>query len=136
MVNIDFLQRLKDHMEGLLYTPPTVSIGLYNESGNSVAIRPSPANINERHMNKGKIYPFNVQILVHNRENDVAYSTIEKLFNEYDNISNGAITSSDGSFDLISVNFTTTPNFVQKSSYGYLWTAIFQAELYIIGGNK
>ncbi|WP_077623840.1 phage tail terminator protein [Sediminibacillus massiliensis] len=128
---MDFLERLKAYTEGLSYTPPTVGIGLYKEDGNSIALRPSPANISERYMEKSKIYPFSFQLLVHHRDNLEAYRMIEQLLSEYENLSNGAITSSDGSFQLVSFQCTTTPNFVQKTSYGALWTAMFEAELYI-----
>lgn len=129
---MDFLNRLKAHMEGLAFTPSTINIGLYNENGNSIAIRPSPSNISDRYMSKGYIYPFSFQVLVHHNKNTEAYGMIEKLRSEYENLSNGAITSGDGSFVLVSMQCTTTPNFVQKTSYGTLWTAIFNAELEII----
>ncbi|GAQ18034.1 minor capsid protein from bacteriophage [Oceanobacillus picturae] len=128
---MDFLHALKGFTEGLAYTPSTVGIGLYQENQNSIALRPSPANINERYMEKSKIYPFNFQLLVHHNDNMAAYEMIERLQTEYENLSNEAITSSDGSFHLVSFQCTTTPNFVQKTGYGTLWTAIFTAELYV-----
>ncbi|MGJ9460287.1 phage tail terminator protein [Oceanobacillus sp. CF4.6] len=132
---MDFLDRLKEYQEGLPFTPSIIQIGLYKEDGNSVAIRPAPSNINERYMEEGKIYPFSFQMLVHNQSNVFAYDSLNQLTSQLDNLSNGAITSSDGSFNLISMQCTTTPNFVQKTSYGVLWTAIYNAELYIKGGN-
>ncbi|GAA5417922.1 hypothetical protein Pryu01_03000 [Paraliobacillus ryukyuensis] len=128
---MDFLIRLKSHMEGLAFTPSTINIGLYNKNGNSVAIRPSPNNINERYMSKGYIYPFSFQLLVHHKDNTIGYNEIEQLRSTYENLTNGAITSGDGSFNLVSMQCTTTPNFVQETSYGVLWTAIFNAELEI-----
>lgn len=135
---IDFLERLKEFTEGLSYTPSTIEIGLYKENGNSIAIRPSPSSINVRYMEKGKIYPYNFQLLVHmdGSNNLVAYQTAQKLVSEYENLNSGAITSSDGSFDLVTMQCTTTPNFVEKTSFGVLWTALFNAELYIKGGNE
>jgi len=60
-----------------------------------------------------------------------AYEMTEQIRSELDDLPSGAITSSDGSFNLVSFQCTTTPNFVQKTGYGTLWTAIFTAELYI-----
>lgn len=131
VVIIDFLNKLKNYTESLSYTPSVIHIGTYREDGNSIAIRPSPSNISERYMTKGKIYPFSFQILVHNKDNMFAYNTIDQLFSEYENLSSGAITSGNGSFSLVSMQCTTTPNFVQKTSFGVLWTAIFEAELLI-----
>lgn len=135
---IDFLERLKDYTEGLPYTPSTIEVGLYKENGNSIAIRPTPSSINVRYMEKGKMYPYSFQLLIHmdGSQNLMAYQTIQKLTSEFENLSSGAITSSDGSFNLVSMQCTTTPNFVQKTSYGVLYTALFEAELYIKGGNE
>lgn len=135
---IDFIERLKEFTEGLSYTPSTIEIGLYNENQNSIAIRPTPSSINDRYMEKGKIYPYNFQVLVHmdGSNNLLAYQTIEKLVSEYENLSRGAITSNDGSFNLVTIQCSTTPNLVQKTSFGVLYTAIFNAELYIKGGNE
>ncbi|MCT1577950.1 minor capsid protein [Oceanobacillus kimchii] len=127
---MDFLERLKAYTEHLTYTPSVIEIGTYQENGNSIAIRPSPANINDRYMDKNKIYPFQFQLLVHHRENLEAYRMIHQLESQYENLSNRAITSSDGSFKLVSFQCVTTPSYVQKTSYGTLWSALFQAELY------
>ncbi|SEP56854.1 bacteriophage minor capsid protein [Virgibacillus subterraneus] len=132
---MDFLSRLKEHIEGLSFTPSVAEIGLYREDGDSLAIRPAPSNIESRYMEKSKVYPFSFQVLMHNRNNFVAYETIEELTGKLDNLNSRAILSSDGSFVLVSFHCTTTPNFVQKTSYGVLWTAMFEAELYIQGGN-
>jgi hypothetical protein len=132
---MDFLNKLKEHIEGLPFTPSTVHVGLYDENGNSVAIRPAPSNIDERYMEDGKIYPFSFQILMHHSSNLFAYDSLEQLTSELDNLDPRAITSSNGSFSLVSLQCTTTPNFVEKTSYGTLWTAIYQADLHIKGGN-
>jgi hypothetical protein len=129
---MDFLDRLKEHMEGLQFTPSVIEIGAQNEDGNSVAIRPSPGNIDTRDMSKGKIYPFNFQVLSHHSSSIIAYSLLSKIFDAYDLPKDELIIpSSDGSYSLISCMCTTVPNYVQTTSHGALWSAIFQAELYI-----
>lgn len=132
---MDFLDRLKDKLESYAFTPQKIDIGVYQQDGNSLAIRPSPSSIDERYMERGKIYPYSFQILSHNRNNHVAYETIQELVSRLDGMDARAITSDDGSFVLVSMQCTTTPNFVQKTSYGVLWTCIFEAELYI-GGKQ
>ncbi|OEH53123.1 hypothetical protein AQ616_17745 [Oceanobacillus sp. E9] len=127
---MDFLERLKDYTENLSFTPSIIEIGTYQENDNSIAIRPSPANINDRYMEKSKIYPFQFQLLVHHKSNLEAYRMIHQLESQYENLPSRAITSSDGSFKLVSFQCITTPSYVQKTSYGTLWTALFQAELY------
>ena len=130
---MDFLERLKEHMEGQSFTPSVIEIGTYKADGDSVAIRPSPSNISSRYMAKSKIYSFGFQLLVHHANDLTAYQTLSQLFNLYDlNTNKLGIVSDDNSFALNNVRCTTTPNYVQETSHGVLWTAVFEAELYII----
>ena len=130
---MDFLERLIDYMEGLSFMPSDIKIGLFDENGNSVAIRPMPSAINERYVEQSKIYPYSFQVLVHNKSNFMAYEVSQKLMSVLDMIDEGLIQSSNNSFKLVSIRCITTPNFVQKTGYGYLWTMTFEAELFIEG---
>ena len=130
---MDFLERLIDYMEGLSFMPSDIKIGLFDENGNSVAIRPMPSAINERYVEQSKIYPYSFQVLVHNKSNFMAYEVSQKLMSVLDMIDEGLIQSSNNSFKLVSIRCTTTPNFVQKTGYGYLWTMMFEAELFVKG---
>lgn len=131
---MDFLERLKEHIESLLYTPPIISIGMYNKDANSIALRPSPSSINHRDMGKGKVYPFNFQMLIHHENNLQAYNIGQKLLEDLEK-SSDQVTSSNNSYEVITIRNTTAPNFVEETSYGSLWTLIFEAELYIKGGQ-
>lgn len=126
---MDFLQRLKEHMEGLENTPSVIDIGSYNEDGDSIGIRPAPNSISNRYIS-GKIYPFSFQVLVHHKNNMTAYTTLQEILKVYDH-KHVTIPSNDGSYILISIENTTLPNYVETTNYGTLWTAIFNAELYI-----
>jgi hypothetical protein len=129
---LDFLERLKEHMEGLEFTPSVIEIGAQRIDGNSVAIRPSPSNIDTRDMGKGKIYPFNFQVLSHHSSGLVAYNLLNKIFEAYDLPKDDLIvTSNNDSFTLISCMCSTVPNFIETTTHGSLWSAVFQAELYI-----
>lgn len=125
---MDFLERLKEFTESLTYTPSTIEIGLYNEDHNSIALRPSPSNINERYLGKNKIYQYSFQVLIHDTNNYNAYQNTQKLLDEFESMN---IQSLNNSFLLVSCKCTTVPNFVQKTNNGFLWTAIFNAELYM-----
>lgn len=126
---MDFLDRLKDYIDGLQYTPSNTKIGLYSEDGNDIAINPSPSSIDDRYLSKDKVYPFSFQILVHHKNNFTAYQIIQELFSDLDNLVD--IYSENNSFILLDIKCTTTPNFVEETSHGVLYTAIFEAELYI-----
>lgn len=130
---MDFLERLIEYVEGLSFMPSNIKIGLFDENGNSVAIRPMPSAINERYVEQSKIYPYSFQVLVHNKSNLMAYEVSQELMSVLDMIDEGLIQSSNNSFKLVSIRCITTPNFVQKTGYGYLWTMTFEAELFIEG---
>lgn len=130
---MDFLERLIEYVEGLSFMPSNIKIGLFDENGNSVAIRPMPSSLNERYVEQSKIYQYSFQVLVHNKSNLIAYEVSQKLMSVLDMIDEGLIQSSNNSFKLVSIRCTTTPNFVQKTGYGYLWTMMFEAELFVKG---
>lgn len=132
---MDFLHRLKEHMEGLTSTPSTIRVGSHTHETPSVAIKPSPSNIRDRDLSKGKEYPFSFQLLVHDTNHYTAYNLIMDLFNEYDGINISSIVSSDNSFALTNIACTTLPNHVEDTNKGTLYTAMFEAQLYIQGGN-
>lgn len=132
---MDFLDRLIDYLSNSL-PMPTIKVGLYEENGQSVAIRPMPSAINERYIEKSKVYPYAFQVLVHNKSNAAARMTAQQFFDELDFMDKTKIESGNESFELLAVRCTTTPNFVQKTSYGHLWTVSFEAELYLRGDGQ
>jgi len=129
---MDFLDRLKELVEGYSFTPFVIEIGTYKEDGDSIAIVPTPSNISTRYMEKGKVYSFSFQVLVHHGNNLTAYDTINRLNNELDGTK--GIVSANNSFSLISLFCTTTPNYIQETVHGTLWTALFNADIYLQGG--
>ena len=128
---MDFLNRLKEYLEGLPFTPSVIRIGTFDENTDSIALRLSPGSINDRDLESGKVYNFSFQILVHKKNHLVAYETIMKIMNELDNIDKSKINTDESKYYLILIECTTTPNYVQKTNYGELYTAIFNAELYV-----
>lgn len=130
-MDLDFLDRLKEFLEESTSVSVPISIGTYKENGHDIAIRPSPSNIDVRYMDKNKVYEFGFQILVHHRDNMTAYREIERIRATLENLSSDSITSNNGSFKLITMQCTTTPNYVQKTNHGVLWTALFVAEIHI-----
>lgn len=131
---MDFLERLKEYIELREYTPQTILIGSHDNK-DSVAIRPTPGAIDERYMEAGKIYDFNFQVLCHSRNNLLGYETINKLTSDFENLRANDIISETDTFTLVTMSCQTTPNYVEETNHGVLWTAIFTAELYIRGGK-
>jgi len=131
---VDFQDRLKENLEGLSYTPPKIRIGLFDKDRNSISIKPIPSSGIGRYI-KGKTYNYSFQLNVHYESNYTAYETIMKLYKHLEEVALKEIISKDNSFALINIECTTVPNFVQETEYGTLYTAIFNAELYIQGGR-
>ncbi|WP_338788811.1 minor capsid protein [Metabacillus sp. FJAT-53654] len=100
--------------------------------GSSIAIRESPSSIANRYMNSGKTFNFQFQILVKDPSVINTRKIINDIFKKLDGLSNGAITSADGSFSFTKCECTTSPNFVEKTEQNYyIYTALFNAELEI-----
>lgn len=132
---MDFLEVLKEKLESLSFTPPIINIGSYNTGKNSVAIRPTPSSIDTRFLDEGKIYPYTFQLLVHHSDNFQANTMIHLLMQELDGLGKDYLLSKNGSFQQLSIWNYTTPNHVEVTSHGDLWTALFEAELYIEGNE-
>lgn len=133
---MDFLQMLKRKVESFSYTPPVALIGAYDTSRDSIALRPTPSDMQTRYINDDKVYPYSFQILVHHKNSMSAYDLAMKLQNEFEKSKKDFIKSDDNSFTLINISVTTTVNHVERTGYGDLWTAIFVAELIIKGDDQ
>lgn len=132
---MDFLHRLKEFTQNLEVTPPVIRIGSHTNTPVSVAIRPSPSAPIDRHLDRGKVYPFAFQLLVFDTNHFTCYELIQAITKEYESLSTRSIVSSDNSFSLISFQCTTVPNHVEDRNEGVLYSALFEAELYIQGGS-
>lgn len=128
---MDFAERLKEYLESLESTPSTIGMGKYNEDDDySVAIIITPSSYS-RYI-KGKIYPFNFQISVHSKNNYLAYVKSQEINSSLENLNKQSIVSKNNSFALISMQCTTTPNYVSETSKGILYAGLYTAEIYII----
>ncbi|MBO1515604.1 minor capsid protein [Metabacillus bambusae] len=104
-------------------------------SGNSIAIRETPSSVESRYLNADKTINFQFQILVKHDGAMQVRNIINDIFNILDGLSQGVITSANGSFFMSSCECTTLPNFVEQTDQDfYVYTAIFNAELEL-GGN-
>lgn len=130
---MDFLEVLKEKLESLSFTPRIIAIGKYNQNENSMSIVPSPANIDEKYMDKGKIYPFAFDLHVHNKNNLLGYQSSQELMKLLTNANAQTFESKTGSYTLVTLGSLVTPSYVDETQYGVLWTASYEAELYIRG---
>lgn len=128
---MDFLNSAKQYIEQnmTLFRSP-ISAGLLRD-GDDIAIRPTPSTPPTRYMEGSKTINFQFQILVQHASNRIAYDTCQSIEMYLDGLQKGAIASSDGSFTFNKCEVYTTTNFVEKTSKGHIYTAMFQAELLI-----
>ena len=131
---MDFLDRMMDKLETDVELFTFVKRGLLAE-GNSIAVRPIPAPPNITYLNGERIDNYNFQFLVRNNDVLIAEKTIESIC-EYLRTQK-VIESQDNSFTLVKIDVSTMPNWVGMSERNeYEYTALFQAELYINGGQN
>lgn len=128
---MDFIDQAKTYIKQRvpLFTP-FIKVGILGD-GNSIAIRKTPGAPPERYLEGSKtiMYPF--QVLVQHKSNKTSYETTQAIEDALDGLTNGAIVSNDGSFIFNKCDVYSTTNFVEKNSKSYMYTAMFQAELFI-----
>lgn len=128
---MDFLDQMKQYIENnipLFKKPLTVG---QLKDGNDISILPIPSVKPIKNLDMSRNYIFAFQILVRHLDQNVSYATCQQISDKLDKLTNGAVTSGDGSFDFVICEVYTTPNWVEKTPEGHIYTAMFQAELYL-----
>lgn len=128
---MDFFLRLKSYIEDqfTLYKSP-LSVGLLVKP-NDIALRPTPGGEPEKDMDGSRYIQFPFQILTRHENEVLAFDTCQEIALGLDGLRNGAILSANGTYQFITCNLTTTINFVERDSYGGIYTALLEAELYL-----
>ncbi|NPC91221.1 hypothetical protein HOO54_02865 [Bacillus sp. WMMC1349] len=132
---MDFLERIKQYIETNVLFDQALNVGPL-KNGNSMSIRPTSGSQSVKSLDLGRSYTFPFQILVRHQESRTGYKTCQEIANKLDALTNGAVTSHDGSFDFIKCDLYTTPNWVERTPDGDIYTALFQAEIYIKGVSE
>jgi hypothetical protein len=131
---MDFLDRVKSYIEANMdlssFDKPTLSVGLL-KSPNDIAIVPAPNMSPEKLLDLTRVYFFGFQIYARHQDQKRVIETCQTIELLLDGQQNNAILSTNASFDLIKIDCTTTTNFVEQTSEGYAYTALFDAELFI-----
>lgn len=128
---MDFLLRVKEHIENNLSLYSTIALGILLD-GNSIAIRPTPSTPPTRYLEKSKVVTYQFQILTKHSTGITAYNELEEINKLLDDLGPMTIKSNNGSFVFNKCEVYTSPNFVEKSTGGeMIFTALYQAELYI-----
>ena len=131
---MDFLNSVKVYLENELNLfASVIQVGNLLDD-NSIAIRPVPSGPVSLKLNGSKTRTYQFQILTKHSNTRMAYDDLEKINDLLDQ--NKAVTSSDGSFNLINIETYTSPNWVERTDKGqHIFTALYQAELYIKEGE-
>ena len=127
---MDFLDRVKEHIEQNVTLNAPIVFGLLDTVPSSIAIRQIPSLVNDRYVDDEKTFTFAFQVLVKDADHLTAYNTIQNIFSVLDGLGKDAIPSQDGSYAFVKCECYTLPNFVEKTDKDeYIYTAIFYAEL-------
>lgn len=131
---MDFFDRIKAYIEANVdlsaFDKSTLSIGLLKNS-NDIAIVPAPSMSPEKLLDLSRVYFYGFQIYARHQDQRIVIETCQAIELLLDGLQNNAILSSNASFDLIKIDCTTTTNFVEQTSEGYAYTALFDAELFL-----
>lgn len=127
---MDFLERMKEYIEhNISIFKSTLSIGTL-KADEDIALVPVPGTSPTKNLDMKRNYVFPFQILVRHSKERISYTTCQEIADKLGILTNGAVTSGDGSFDFVNCDVYVTPNFVEKTPEGFTYTAMFQAELY------
>lgn len=128
---MDFLDRMKQYIESnMLLFKKTLTVGPLT-SGNDISILAIPSVKPSKNLDMSRNYVFAFQILVRHLDQYKSYTTCQQISDKLDTLTNGAVTSGDGSFTFVKCEVYTTPNWVEQTPEGHIYTAMFQAELYL-----
>lgn len=127
---MDFLNKLMDFIEDELFLDVPVLPGKLEEESQAIAIRPTPAGVDSRYLDKDKTHEFSFQVLSKDPNHMKALKVLYDITGLLDGLSNGAIKSADGSFSFVKCEAYVFPNYVETTEHGEtIYTALFTAEL-------
>lgn len=117
----DFLEAVRTYLQANV--TPIINYGVLNTSASAISIRPTPTGPGQRYM-QGQNTAVNFQILV----KDPMQNKIMETFDTIVSLLDGK-TEIPGVANLVNIELYTSPNFVEKTTSEYIYTAIFSAEL-------
>lgn len=97
----------------------------------TICLRLYPTGPADKYLNGGKIRNVGFQIIARNENQIELIDTLQYIADKLDAMKSDTIVSSNGSFELINCNITTELNFVERDNQGWVYTALFNAELFI-----
>lgn len=127
---MDFIIRTKEFLESELDLGASIEPASLSPEGRSIAIREAPGTIAQSYQN-GENYNLNFQILARDSDFIGVTNLIHMITKKLNRLPNDSIVSQDGSFIFVTCRVTTLPNYVEKTNEGYIFTALFNAELEI-----
>ncbi len=127
---MDYLDRLKEHIEGLNTFKDTIDIGLLSD-GESICLRLAPSAPPLKYLDKGNLYNFNFQVLVRHSSQITAYKTMQLIASDLDKLERGEMVSLDDSFKFMKCRTQSMPSFLERDGSGWIYTVLFSSEIYI-----
>lgn len=128
---MDFITVLKSHIERLSVFTNIVDIGNFNDDGNRICLRPAPSQPPIRFLNRDITYMQGLQVLTRHSNHQTSLDDMQTIALNINNLYKNDIVSLNGSFIFVKASLNGTVNYVEKDNYGWVYTALFTAELYI-----
>lgn len=132
---MDFIKQISNYLTNNVTLNAPITSPVLKGDSSSVAIRETPSSVATRYANKEKTISFQFQILVKDLSIIKARETINLIYEKLDGLSQGVISSADGSFVMTKCECYTLPSWLETNDRNeHIYTAVFSAELEQ-GGN-
>lgn len=131
---VDFLEAVKAYINKPLPVNAPIKFGGLDITETGVAIRIIPSGAGERYF-EGRTDLVNFQILVKLKGQAETINKISVIAGKLTQVERGEIPFPGGQYEILSCDVYTPPNEVERTKEGYIWTALFSAEIEKIGGR-
>jgi hypothetical protein len=126
-----FLDDLAGNVEANMQLFTTFKVDVLDSENNALTIRRYQSGPSVRFIDRSRDDLIGLQVLVRNESQQIASDTIEAITDYLEMLKEGAVTSSDGSYQFLNCDIYIHPLLVEKSdANAYLYSAIFQATIH------
>lgn len=126
-----FFDDLAGNIEANMQLFTTFKIDILDTEDNALTLRRYQSGPSDRFIDGSRDDLIGLQVLVRNTDQQTASNTIESITDYLETLKEGAVTSSDGSYQFLNCDIYIHPLLVEKTdTNAYLYSAIFQAKIY------
>jgi hypothetical protein len=131
VIRLSFIDDIVNHLELNLELFTTFKIDILSEEENALTIRRYQSAPSQRFFDTSRDDEIGFQILSRNMDQLLAVSTLDRLMDYLERLTNVDMQSSDGSYQFLDCKTYVYPILVEKTDKGgYLYQSMFKATIY------